>query len=75
MMAAEVTPGPVFKAAVPKPLFTSPILPGSPNGLGATFRWDADDDGQRFLIDVNPPNESASAAINVVLNWQAGPKR
>jgi Tol biopolymer transport system component len=78
VMATEVTPGPVFKAGVPKPLFAaSTIVPGSDTaGLSLSgFRYDVSADGQRFLLVTSAATTPASNAFNVVLNWQTLLKR
>jgi hypothetical protein len=69
-MAADVTASPSFKAGHPKTLFAAPIWGG---GAG----YDVTADGQKFLINsLESEGEStASAAITVVLNWQAGLKK
>jgi serine/threonine protein kinase len=65
MMAAEIKPGQKFEASIPKTLFDPHIMPNA---------WfDVSKDG-RFLIPVLT-EQSASAPMTVVLNWQAGLKK
>jgi hypothetical protein len=69
-MAADVTPGPVFKAGAAKELF--PITFQPTNGT-APVGWDVDvaPDGQRFLWSVLGTADAAApqVPIRVVLNW------
>ena len=51
VMAVDVSPGEVFKAAAPKELFPLTFAPpGTRNGIGYT--WDVMPDGQKFLFSV-----------------------
>jgi Tol biopolymer transport system component len=74
LMAVEVAATPAFTPGVPKALFAAPIWGGgTPNNV---TRYDVTADGQRFLINVLPPETTAAPAapITVVLNWDAGLK-
>jgi len=73
LMSVEVSTSPSFKAANPKPLFAALLSAGS--GAGSqTHTWGIAPDGQRFLLNVEAEN-TASAPMTVVLNWQAGLKK
>ncbi|MSO30757.1 MAG: serine/threonine-protein kinase [Acidobacteria bacterium] len=65
MMAADVSPGPEFRAGAPTPLFQ--IQSGAIVG-------DVSVDGKRFLL-VIPAGPSATPPFTVVLNWTAGLKK
>ena len=65
MMAAEVSVGPEFRAAVPTPLFQVP---------SGAIVGDVSADGSRFLL-VIPAGPSATPPFTVVLNWTAGLKK
>ncbi len=72
LMEVEVTPGSPFKAGVPKALFDP--------GFGARtddngFPWDVSPDGQRFLITQPTEQQSATAPLTVLVNWQATLKK
>jgi hypothetical protein len=69
-MSVDVATAPVFQAGIPKPLFD---IPTAQIGISG-FRWDADADGKRFLINT-VPEERNSEPISAVLNWQAGLKK
>lgn len=65
IMVAEIKPGQKFDASIPKALFDPHIVPNA---------WfDVSKDG-RFLIPVLT-EESASAPMTVVVNWQAALKK
>jgi Tol biopolymer transport system component len=67
VMAADITPGAVFKASAAKKLFEANFA-----GLnGAGYRWDVTGDGKRFLIKV-VGGEIAQEPVTLVLNWTAG---
>ncbi len=69
MMAVEVqAAGESFKSGVPRFLFDARIDPS----LGTRQFYNVSADGKRFLMNV-PLEESSSAPIQVVVNWQ--PKR
>ena len=73
LMSVEVkTDGDTFEVGTPQPLFEvrGAALPG---GLGGAA-FDANADGQRFLIGV-PMQEATFLPITVVLNWAADLKR
>ncbi len=68
MMAVDVSTAPMFRAAVPKPLFTAPIL--GAGFIGNVFRYDVTPDGKRFLINsVSEISAGEATPITVVLNW------
>ncbi len=74
IMSVAVDPADAaFKAGVPSPLFTTPMISGAGAGNVPFVTYDVSSDGQRFLI-TRPPTTSAAAspapeAITVVLNW------
>ncbi|HYW42605.1 MAG TPA: hypothetical protein VE959_07090 [Bryobacteraceae bacterium] len=67
----------LFQEALQRPakaLFPAPIFGGS--RLLRSHEYDVTGDGQRFLINSAPLEESgASSPITVVLNWQAALKK
>jgi len=65
MMAVEIKGGSNFDRGAPVPLFDTRI--------GSDVLFDVSKDG-RFLIPV-PADQSSSAPVNVIVNWQAGLKR
>jgi len=65
-MAVEIKGGIAFEAALPKPLFDV-RFPGANS-------WFAVSKDGRFLIPVST-EQSASAPMTVVVNWQAGLKK
>ena len=67
LMAVEIKPGVKFEAGVPLPLFD--VSPGV-GALNPYTNFDVSKDGH-FLI-ATPVKQSASAAMTVMLNWQAG---
>jgi dipeptidyl aminopeptidase/acylaminoacyl peptidase len=69
MMAAEVKSGSKFEAGVPKPLFDVRLAAGGLNNVW----FDVGKDG-RFLIPVQA-EQSATAPMTVVVNWQAALKK
>lgn len=71
LMAAAVNgKGGSFEAGVVKPLFTMRALVVAAAG----YTYDVSADGQRFLVNT-PPEQTATAPITVVVNWQAGLKK
>ena len=71
MMAVQLEPGATPRPSEPKELFKAPIV-----GAGAFNRnpsYVVSADGQRFLA-ILAPAASASDAMTVVMNWQAGLK-
>jgi Tol biopolymer transport system component len=66
LMAVEIKGGIQFEAAVPKPLFDVRFPGGN--------SWFAVSKDGRFLIPVST-EQSASAPMTVVVNWQAGLKK
>jgi eukaryotic-like serine/threonine-protein kinase len=60
-MSAEVTPGEVFKADAPKPVFR---LPAGATALGIT------EDGQKILVATPDKDQAAQPPFNIVLNWR-----
>ena len=73
VMAVELTTSPTFQAGPPKELFQGPPL-FFPFGVSRPSQWGVTADGKRFLFPV-PKVQTASAAVTVVLNWQAGLKK
>jgi len=70
LMAAEVkTTGLNFGVGTVSPLFENRIF----RGVGAGLGYDATADGQRFII--NYSGEQPSAAISLVVNWNAEAKK
>jgi len=68
IMAVDIDPGPVFRAGTPHVLFQAPSpIVGAANDMG----FAASPDGKSFLLAL-PGQDSALAAIQVVLHWQAG---
>ncbi len=66
VMAVEITANKgIFHAGTPWPLFTAPLIGGS-----QIDRWDADSDGERFLILTAAP-KSFPEPFAVILNWTA----
>lgn len=57
---------PVFQAATPRRLFTSPLIPFSQ----FFFQYDVTRDGKRFVMIV-PVEGAVPAPVTVVLNWEA----
>ena len=57
------------------PLFESRMLNGPNNIVGFRPQYDVTRDGQRFLVNVLPLEETASSPITVVVNWTAGLKK
>ena len=57
LMAVDVEPGPVFRAAIPQPLFKLAI--------GST--WDVAPDGKHFLVELIP--DTSFATMLGVENW------
>jgi Tol biopolymer transport system component len=70
LMAVGVTSGQVFRAGIPKPLFSIPV---PSNDIGSNIVMDAAADGKRFLFRVH--GEPAQPPFTVVQNWQAGLKK
>jgi Tol biopolymer transport system component len=70
MVAAVNGKGRSFEVGVVKPLF----VVRTPIGFGLGYPYDVSADGQRFLINTLP-EQTASAPITVVVNWQAGLKK
>jgi serine/threonine protein kinase len=62
LMAAEITPTPVFRAGIPEALFQMPPEGGPSQGS----KWDPAPDGERFLI---PAPRSTTTPFTVLLNW------
>jgi Tol biopolymer transport system component len=74
LMSVEVNgAGASFQAGTPKALFTAEIQSG-PVSNGITHRWDVAPDGKRFLFN-SPLDDSTTAPITVVLNWEEGLKK
>jgi len=74
LMAVEVKTSPGFETGIPRALFTTRIY-GSALGSSA-FRYAVAPDGKRFLIDTETRGEETfSAPITVVLNWNAGSRK
>jgi Tol biopolymer transport system component len=81
MMAVEVETGSgdAFEFGPPSALFQTGIgIPGIPQ----EYFYDVAADGQRFLVNVHSPGQSASATpaetttpIHVIVNWNAPPPR
>jgi len=67
LMTVDVSPGPVFKAGVPRSLFQVPVVRTIGDEFGS-FRWDITPDGKRFLFVTDTPS---TEPITVVLNWNA----
>jgi hypothetical protein len=70
-MSVEVTLSPSFKYGIPKVVFPAPIYGGGGSIEGN--RWDLTPDGQKFLINTTPNDQSSSIAV--VVNWQAALKK
>ncbi len=69
LMAVTVNgKGANFDVGPIKPLFETRVV------LGGRYQYAVSEDGQRFLINT-APEQAASAAITVVLNWTAGLKK
>jgi Tol biopolymer transport system component len=74
VMAVPVATAQVFTNGHPKALFTAPIWGGG-TVINVT-RYDVTADGQKFLVNVLPPETTAAPSpITVVLNWTAGLKK
>jgi len=72
LMAVDVKTAPTFQSARPRPLFQTKMRA---NTIGSLHwcRYAVTADGQRFLMVINP--EQDSDEIQVVLNWTAGAKK
>jgi Tol biopolymer transport system component len=70
LMAAEVkADGPVFERLAVRQLFRiTPVTGRGPS-------YDVSPDGQRILVNTQPPATDASSTITVVVNWLAGINR
>jgi len=68
LMSVDVTPGPVFKAGSPRPLFRTriPPWPGPPLPPGSDYG--AGRDGRRFLIN-EAVDEAGPSPITIVTAW------
>jgi len=71
LMSVDVSTSSSFKTANPKLLFAASLA-----GLATsnTYYWGISPDGQRFLLNVTAEN-TVSAPMTVVVNWQAGLKK
>jgi len=67
MMAVDVKPGASFQAGIPRPLFQTQMRGSQVAG----HHYAVTTDGNRFLLYLEPEDES-DRAITVVLNWWAG---
>ena len=67
LMSVDVRTNPSFQAGIPKTLFKTNLQP--PPGR----QWDATPDGERFLVNLRP-GEQTSSPITLVQNWAAGRK-
>jgi Tol biopolymer transport system component len=71
IMAADIDPGPIFRAGTPHVLFQTPSsIVGAANDMG----FAVSPDGKTFLLAL-PGQESASSLIQIVLHWQAELRR
>ena len=67
-MAAEVNgQGPGFEVGAVRPLFQA-------RPTGTRYEWDVSADGQRFLVNT-AVEQTTSAPVTLVINWQAGLKK
>lgn len=77
LMAVDVqTESPVFKAGIPHPLFEVRLvqafhMPEPVATFNLSYPYVVADNGQRFLIAVEPtrPDGTPAAPITVLLNW------
>jgi serine/threonine protein kinase/Tol biopolymer transport system component len=69
LMSVAVTSSPVFKAALPRPLFQTRVVMAD---FLANYAVAAN--GQRFLVN-SPSEEAELGPITVIANWNPGAKR
>ena len=68
-VSVAVDAGPSFRAATPRAMFEAPVALRTATSQYAQG-FDVTADGQKFLA-TRPSPQVASAAIHVILNWQA----
>ena len=74
VMVADIDPGAVFSAAIPRTVFQAPPV-FQMGGESLLFsQWDVAPDGKKFLL-VAPAGEGTPTSITVVLNWMGLLKR
>jgi Tol biopolymer transport system component len=63
---------PTFELSTPQPLFDTHLArpPGN-----VPFEYDLTADGKRFLVNTTGSRSTSTAFLNVVVNWDAGPKK
>ncbi len=70
LMAVAIRPGAAFRAAAPHPLFRINIPPYPTGPLLPAYSYASSRDGERFLIN-QEINDTSASTMSVITHWQS----